>query len=716
MRLLRHVPLAILGVVFFLAVGSSPVFRAEKGAGPEAASSEPIRQRAAWVKEGTVWAGFHEAESLQYLLRRGGDSADLAKRWGTDFTEETLRKVKQDGANAVYVTLHKGAGLKAEASSIEAVRKFVEVVHRNGMKAVGYAGSGIMYETMLLEEPDARDWIQIDEWGHPIYYTGEQTFRYMACRNSPGYRAYVKKVIRTGLEHMKLDGIHFDQLGWSREPYSCRCRHCRAEFQKFLRQRYSNQQLELRFGFTDLTHVIPPPYSLASPVSRFVPIRNPLMHDWALFRATSLAQRLGEYDAYMHELNPQAILRYNPHPMEPADNAGYSRGIDVQQLLQHGDMVTTEEVNQPRWTSDGRLVSKIRSFKAVRIMGKTLWMWGDIPRVSNQRFEGSFVLRMAEAIAYNDMCLGVITGRAVWPDILTPEARQYINFFWQHANDLKHTTAVGDVAVLRSFSSIEFNPAKSNVSTMLFEQSLIQSKIPFHIIYDRHLTDENLKKYKVLVLANQDALSDEQVGEIRRFVRNGGGLVATEETSLVTDWRLVRDRFGLADVFGIDRPPAANQGNKPIQRAFGKGRAVYIPRIEPSTPPPPPDTNYNFTNRYWTLAKNHPDMVAAVKWAARDEFSADVEAPLWVTMELAQQPGTNSLLLHLLNFKTTVPLANIPVKLSIPAGMKVKEAVVETPDGGGRQVLNVATTGQTVSFRVPALKIYDLVLLRLEKL
>ena len=39
------------------------------------------------------------------------------------------------------------------------------------------------------------------------------------------------------------------------------------------------------------------------------------------------------------------------------------------------------------------------------------------------------------------------------------------------------------------------------------------------------------------MLANQDALSDEQVDQIRRFVANGGGLVATEETSLLTEWR-----------------------------------------------------------------------------------------------------------------------------------------------------------------------------------
>ncbi|MEX2757483.1 MAG: hypothetical protein Q6365_019050, partial [Candidatus Sigynarchaeota archaeon] len=46
------------------------------------------------------------------------------------------------------------------------------------------------------------------------------------------------------------------------------------------------------------------------------------------------------------------------------------------------------------------------------------------------------------------------------------------------------TGSLADAAVLRSFNSVEFNPGKCNVSTVLFEQTLIQSKIPFAIIFD----------------------------------------------------------------------------------------------------------------------------------------------------------------------------------------------------------------------------------------
>src|SRR5580704_9331381 len=126
---------------------------------------------------------------------------------------------------------------------------------------------------------------------------------------------------------------------------------------------------------------------------------------------------------------------------------------------------------------------------------------------------------------------------------------------------------------------------------MLFEQSLIQGKIPFVIILDRHLAD--LSAYKVLVLADQDALSDEQVASIRNFVKAGGSVVATGRSSLMNEWRLVRPKLGLADVLGVDQPPERGKENIPLRKEHGAGRAVYIVSVEPAVEPPPPQIAYS---------------------------------------------------------------------------------------------------------------------------
>jgi hypothetical protein len=45
-------------------------------------------------------------------------------------------------------------------------------------------------------------------------------------------------------------------------------------------------------------------------------------------------------------------------------------------------------------------------------------------------------------------------------------------------------------------------------------------------------------------------LSEEQCKQIRDFVEQGGGLVATYETSLYDEWGVRRKDFGLSSLFG----------------------------------------------------------------------------------------------------------------------------------------------------------------------
>jgi len=53
-----------------------------------------------------------------------------------------------------------------------------------------------------------------------------------------------------------------------------------------------------------------------------------------------------------------------------------------------------------------------------------------------------------------------------------------------------------------------------------------------------------------LILPNLAAMSDAQVESVRRYVSNGGSLIATDETSLYDDYGDRRSDFALADVLG----------------------------------------------------------------------------------------------------------------------------------------------------------------------
>ena len=82
-------------------------------------------------------------------------------------------------------------------------------------------------------------------------------------------------------------------------------------------------------------------------------------------------------------------------------------------------------------------------------------------------------------------------------------------------------------------------------------QALIEGRIAFEMVHDKLLDGEHVDRYKLLLLPNVAALSDKQCEQLREFVRRGGSLLATFETSLYDELGTRRKDFGLADLFGI---------------------------------------------------------------------------------------------------------------------------------------------------------------------
>jgi len=84
------------------------------------------------------------------------------------------------------------------------------------------------------------------------------------------------------------------------------------------------------------------------------------------------------------------------------------------------------------------------------------------------------------------------------------------------------------------------------------------------LINDWNLNTQDLSRYKVLVLANTACLDDDQASAVREFVRNGGGLVASVDTSLFDGLGNVRKDFALADVFGVHYKGLPNSGGEKV--------------------------------------------------------------------------------------------------------------------------------------------------------
>jgi hypothetical protein len=100
--------------------------------------------------------------------------------------------------------------------------------------------------------------------------------------------------------------------------------------------------------------------------------------------------------------------------------------------------------------------------------------------------------------------------------------------------------------------------------------ALVENRTPFEMVNDKLLDADSLKSYKLLILPNIAALSDSQCDQLRKFVQDGGSLIATFETSLYKEDGSPRGDFGLADIFGVS---FNNKVEGPMRNSYLKLKA-----------------------------------------------------------------------------------------------------------------------------------------------
>lgn len=647
-----------------------------------------------------------------FLRRIGWNATWLEADWKKGESEDAVRQLKDLGVNLVTIALYTGFGLEAESRAIANSRKFSELLRRYGIRVGVYVGSTIMYETFLLEKPEAQEWFVPDYLGRPVRYPGagwhqpQQSFRKRVYFMHPGYREYMKRVIRVGIEELHAELIHYDNTSLMAAPSIFQHPLAVQDFRTFLQDRYTPEILEERLGFSDVRYVEPPKDDEPRKT-----VDDPLWQEWADFRCGQLARYFAEIKDYIRSLNPNVALAVNAQSGLNGHNTILDQGVDYPMLAPHIDIFFNEEGDFAGTTGDGILLSKIRSFKMTvglnkRVLSRVTFAHPSKGGESTWETPGGLA-QMAESMVYNRQNLGNV-GEGWFIPTLPADERAYIRFYVEHFELYRGVETVADAALLYTHATMGFNNDRPAVSFMLFSQTLIQAKVPFDIIFDQHLRD--LSKYRVLILADQECLSDEQLDLIRKYVHEGGGLVATEHSSLYTPWRGRRREFGLKDLFSVDAPPWRGVTRPedvlridPVRRTFENGRVVYLPEVKPAIEKPP---TVPMTNQYWKLPANWEGLVDAVRWATGGRPTLEVEAPLTVTAELFRQLETGRLLLHLINYdvERTPEVKDIQVRVRGPE--KVKEIVLLSPDGAAEK-LTPTIKGGVLAFSISRLKGYS---------
>lgn len=663
----------------------------------ETPASEAL-PRAHWLEDGMIDAGGSH-EPYLFVVRRGGQSLDARQSYESAQSGDVIRALRQQGVEVFHTHLYKGFGMAAEMPEMRDAVRSAALAHSLGMKVDSYIQwNTLMYETFFAEEPRAKNWVQRDVLGRPILltYGYQQSFRYRPCFKNQEYLDYLKKIVRFAIEEVKTDFIHFDNFDLNSEPDSCHCSWCVNGFRDRLRTKYSAAQRKERFGFVNVDYVNPPEWNQQNPPAKLQIIFDPVLQEWIDFRCQLMGDALRQAASYAKSLNPEVAIEVNPHGIT-GGNRAWEAGIDHARILGSTQAFWTEEPNLPGVRPDGRLISKIRSYKLARAYNNILLTY-----IADDE------LAMAESLAFNQ----TIGFAGIHP--LTAAMRQYIQFYRENREIFRWAEDLAEIAVLRSYPSIAYNHARCQLSAVLAEQALIESRTPFRLIFDEQLAD--LSRLRVLVLPDSECLSDGQLARIRAFVERGGGLVAIGSAGLYDEWRRRRTVPGLAGLAEGQAPArayeetvrrAAAEGSEQRKQS-GHGRVFYLPALEFDGPLPEFGSNFPVDNRFWKRPANAAQFLDGIRWAIEGGSAVEVAGSGRLVANAVEQPAARRWAVHLVNYgAANGPAGDVRVTCRPPEGARAATVRIYSPGAPAREA-PVENRSGAARFAVPPVKVYSI--------
>ena len=131
-------------------------------------------------------------------------------------------------------------------------------------------------------------------------------------------------------------------------------------------------------------------------------------------------------------------------------------------------------------------------------------------------------------------------------------------YVWHHRHEryLRNEAPLARVGLVYSEQTRDFygkNEAEARVDDHLkgMYHALVEARVPFEMVHDAFLDAAGVDRFKLLVLPNVAALSDDQCRKLADYVARGGSLLATFETSLYDETGAPRQEFGLRDVLQV---------------------------------------------------------------------------------------------------------------------------------------------------------------------
>lgn len=440
-------------------------------------------------------------------------------RWWRDYWKRTRTQgvvINAGGIVAYYPSKHLLHHQAQFLNGRDLYGELTRAAHEDGLVVFARMDSNRAHEPFYKAHPD---WFALNAEGEP-YRAGDL---YLSCINGPYYEQYIPEILREIIAWEKPEG--FTDNSWSGLDRNsiCYCSNCKHKFHEA-----TGKDLPRRPDWDD-----------------------PVYRQWIEW---GYQRRLEIWDLNNRTTKeaggPDCIWvgMISGHVLSSA-----ARFRDLKEICRRADMIMLDQQTrgQGGFQVNGETGKRIHGLLGWdKLSPESMATYGPrktarpIPEVRMWMFEG-----FAGTIQPWWHHVGAYQEDRRQFEVVEPVYRWHRT----HQDYLVNRQPVATVGVVWSQRNVDYY-GRDNANELAWvpyrgmTEALIRARIPFLPLHADHV-ERDAGQFSVLILPNLAAMSDAQEEAVRAFVRRGGALIATGETSLYDEYGERRPDFALADLF-----------------------------------------------------------------------------------------------------------------------------------------------------------------------
>ena len=402
----------------------------------------------------------------------------------------------------------------------DVVGELIEGCRKLDMTVVVRTDPHATYDDVKAAHPD---WIAVDAEGKPRRHWSSPEM-WVTCALGPYNFEFMTEVHKEIMTRYRVGGIFLNRWDGSGD---CYCVHCQENF-------------KTATGFD---------------LPRTASMQDPARRAYFLWRQKRLMSLIDHWNAAIRPIYPESS-------MIPNNGSGALNSIDDLEASRRTPMLGADRQARSGLAEPWFIGKTAKEYRATM---------GDKPVI------GIFGIGLEEAYRWKDSVTSSAEIRIWVLDAIANGMRPWCSKFsgtlhderwlkgveelyvWAAENEryLRDRKPMARIGVVYSQQTAWYygdQQARAKVENYALGwcQALFEARVPFEMVHDRLLDAEHLAGFKTLILPNIAALSDAQCEQLRAFVKRGGNLIATYETSLYDEQGKRRTNFGLSDLFGVD--------------------------------------------------------------------------------------------------------------------------------------------------------------------